>query len=169
MAAEATPTKAWSECASRIHQELANVQPALSKALSGAEALLPQAQTISATEALAGLRVLAQASARVYRLSRICGDALDAVEQVMGPLGQLHRAHAAELDYWKRRALGQEGLGDGLEGVERADADQAGPGPSPAELGGIGSPLHEAIAARLDATLVAELEADAMARLAQRR
>lgn len=33
---------------------------------------------------------------------------------------------------------------------------------------GIGSPLHEAMVARLDPALVAELEADAMARLAER-
>jgi len=33
---------------------------------------------------------------------------------------------------------------------------------------GVGSPLHEAILARFDAATVAELEADAMVRLAQR-
>jgi hypothetical protein len=169
MAADTTPANALSECASRIHKELNNVLPVLSSALSRAETLLEQAETGAATEVLGALRLLVQAGTRVYRLSEMYGDALDAVRQAVDPFNRLLGVQSAELEYWKCRALGKETLGSKIDGSVSEEGDQMARWQSADCLGGIGSPLHEAITARLDATLVAELEADAMARLVRRK
>jgi hypothetical protein len=162
MASDTTTTEALSDSASRIHEELATVQLDLFQALSHAESLLARTETVDATttEAFNALRMLAEAAGGVYRLSDNCRHALAAIGAVVDPLQQLLAVQSAEVDYWKRRALGGEPRGDELESANETPATAH-------RSTGIGSLLHEAMAARLDPALVAELETNTIARMAE--
>ena len=83
---------------------------------------------------------------------------------------ELEQQLAATLDDPSRASDRKRLLAEHLAVSRRLSAlkEQAEQDSTRRNVAGIGSPLHEAIVARLDAALVAEIEADAMARLAER-